>query len=237
MPYHVHVQPASLQDAEEIRDCVDKAFANSTFSKLMFPSEKAHLTPPGVFRAYMIARQRKRMDDPNAHYFKAVDPDRSNAVVGYANWYLPGHLPKKVATTSEQQPAAESMLHDVADAPPIGGANADERPACINGEAIDEFTRKMDEQREKIWSTSSNYYYLGALGVDSAYKGRGIARQLMQFGIESADKNGLPIYLEATPDGMPMYRARFGFEAVGQFEIANGQYKVVLMIRPPRAKA
>ncbi|KAK3623755.1 hypothetical protein LTR56_021408 [Elasticomyces elasticus] len=232
MPYHV--QPASLQDAEEIRDCVDKAFANSTFSKLMFPSEKAHLTPLGVFRAYMIARQRKRMDDPNAHYFKAVDPDRSNAVVGYANWYLPGNLPKKVATT-EQQPAAEPVLHNVADAPPIGGANADERPACINGEALDEFTQKMDEQREKIWSTNSSYYYLGALGVDSAYKGRGIARQLMQFGIESADKDGLPIYLEATPDGLPMYQARFGFQPVSDFEISDGQYKVVLMIRPPRA--
>ncbi|TKA83419.1 hypothetical protein B0A55_00361 [Friedmanniomyces simplex] len=234
MPYQV--QPASLQDAEAIGACVDKAFANSAFHQLMFPKEKAHLTPREHFREWKTRRQRQRMDIPNAMYFKTIEAKRPNVIVGYAGWFKPGHFSMKATTVSEeqqqQQPPADSVLHDVADAPPIGGAKADERPACLNGEALDEFSRKTGKQRDKIWSANSDFWYLEALDVDPVHQHKGIAGRLMQCGLEHADRDGLPIYLEATPDGSSMYR-RYGFEPCGEFQLANGQYSVVLMIRWP----
>lgn len=49
----------------------------------------------------------------------------------------------------------------------------------------------------------------GRLGAGSA---------LLRWGLEIADREGLPCWLEATPQGYPLYK-RFGFQAVEVLDI------------------
>jgi GNAT superfamily N-acetyltransferase len=54
---------------------------------------------------------------------------------------------------------------------------------------------------------------LDVLYVHPNYQRRGIASDLLKWGFEKSEELGLPIYLEATAEGRPVYE-RYGFETV-----------------------
>ncbi|CAG9978421.1 unnamed protein product [Clonostachys byssicola] len=60
----------------------------------------------------------------------------------------------------------------------------------------------------------SSYYGVYDIGVSPKFQRRGVARQLMNWGIAKADQEALPVYLSATPAGKPLYE-RLGFRTVG----------------------
>jgi GNAT superfamily N-acetyltransferase len=60
------------------------------------------------------------------------------------------------------------------------------------------------------------YYGVYDLGVHRDFQGRGVAKRMMELGIEKAQEESLPIYLLASPAGVPLYR-RFGFLTVGKW--------------------
>ena len=63
---------------------------------------------------------------------------------------------------------------------------------------------------------------------------------LLKWGIDIADKAGLPIYLEAAPAGVKLYGS-MGFAEVDKFDIdmatwgGEGIHRHVLMIRPAKS--
>lgn len=56
-----------------------------------------------------------------------------------------------------------------------------------------------------------------------AYQRRGIGASLIQYGLEKADKEGVPCYLTASPMGAPLYK-KVGFEEVGRVEVELEQF-------------
>lgn len=56
---------------------------------------------------------------------------------------------------------------------------------------------------------------------------------LVGMGLEWADADGVPTYLEATPEAADMY-PRFGFEKVGEYGFFDGAYICSFQIRQPR---
>ncbi|RSL61898.1 hypothetical protein CEP54_005964 [Fusarium duplospermum] len=54
-------------------------------------------------------------------------------------------------------------------------------------------------------------YGIMDIAVDPAFQGRGIARMLVEWGINKAKEEGVPIELSATPAGSGLY-AKLGFE-------------------------
>jgi len=58
---------------------------------------------------------------------------------------------------------------------------------------------------------------------------------LLQFGLDHADEDGLPIYLESSMDGQRVY-PRYGFEVVGEFEMLDGAYIEKVMTRQPKKR-
>jgi GNAT superfamily N-acetyltransferase len=71
---------------------------------------------------------------------------------------------------------------------------------------------------------------LVGLHVDPAYQRRGIASALLKWGLEESDRLGLPIYLEATEEGMPVYE-RYGFETVKAVEFDGRPYGADIVAR------
>lgn len=49
------------------------------------------------------------------------------------------------------------------------------------------------------------------LGTHPDYRRRGAASMLVAWGCEVADRDGVPAYVDASEDGLPLYQ-RFGFE-------------------------
>lgn len=64
---------------------------------------------------------------------------------------------------------------------------------------------------------------LHILVVDPAYQRRGLGSMLIRQGLEAADKAGAQTYIEATPDGLPLY-LKFGWEPVDEMVIDMGRH-------------
>lgn len=68
----------------------------------------------------------------------------------------------------------------------------------------------MEEGRKARYQ-GRPYWLLGLLFVDPAAQGSGVGKALLTWGFERADRDGLPIYLEATPE-VRLSRARLLIE-------------------------
>lgn len=83
---------------------------------------------------------------------------------------------------------------------------------------------------------------LDILHTHPSHQGRGAGAQLVKWGTDLADKEGLQCYLESSPTGYPLFK-KCDFEDVTEMEIelneykndGYGQYKYkhIVMIRPP----
>ncbi len=78
------------------------------------------------------------------------------------------------------------------------------------------------------------------LATRPSHQHRGAATMLLRWLIDLAEREGLDLYLQATPTGYPLYR-QFGFEDAAAFEVnlgdlggtvedgPEGPYRTVLM--------
>lgn len=75
-------------------------------------------------------------------------------------------------------------------------------------------TETLEERYITKRNREKGYWQLSLLGVHPAFGGRGIAKRLLQFGMDKADQQDLVCYLSASPKGLPVYK-KAGFEVVG----------------------
>jgi len=80
------------------------------------------------------------------------------------------------------------------------------------------------------------HIHLLALATHPDAAGRGLGQQLMSKVLESADKEGLPVYLEAAPTGVEgFYTGKYGFEKIGglRMDFPYGGFEMPLLLRRP----
>ena len=75
---------------------------------------------------------------------------------------------------------------------------------------------------------------LVGFAVDPAHQGKGLAKKMLQWGFDRSEEEKLPIYLEASPAGDPVY-IHYGFKPIGHFEMFDGSEIVRCMIRRPQS--
>lgn len=85
------------------------------------------------------------------------------------------------------------------------------------------------------------HWYLEILATRPEYQGRGAGGQLLRWGIGRADEEETEAYLEASPDGKPIYE-HLGFSEVdrlvvelegrGEGVLAEKEFVEVFMVRP-----
>ena len=74
-----------------------------------------------------------------------------------------------------------------------------------------------------------------AIGVEPEHQGRGHGAALMQQGMQRADLDGMPIYLEADSDNVAGFYERLGFEVIDEMMIRGIDLPFSLMLRRPGA--
>jgi GNAT superfamily N-acetyltransferase len=79
---------------------------------------------------------------------------------------------------------------------------------------------------------------LEQLGTLPEYQGKGCGSRLMKWALDQADAERAEAYLEASAEGMSLYR-KFGFrevDAVKSMVEGSGEYENLCMIREPKGK-
>lgn len=78
------------------------------------------------------------------------------------------------------------------------------------------------------------HYYLGVLGVDPEFQGRGLGTQLMRPVLDMCDRDHVPAYLESSKEkNVPLYE-RNGFKVTEVIQLPKGGPPLWLMFREPR---
>jgi GNAT superfamily N-acetyltransferase len=174
------------------------------------------------------------------YFFKCTDKDADGRIL---------------AVTSCFKPGGKQWKDDPAQDP---GTEEEALPSCIKLSMHYSAIDAMKGARERglkgnynLWCKSPLIRMcfiellidLGSLATDRDYQGKGIGRMVMQWVIKQAGKDGLLIYLEATPTGRCLYK-KLGFEIVEDLTFPRVMmherecrpYNVSIMLRKPREK-
>lgn len=191
------------------------AFTDDAVSQAIFPR-----TP--ISRQWWTAMLADELTDPTSRFVALQDAQ--GKTLAFAKWCLP--KPKSG---------------------PDGAAADDEMPAwpadsASDHELADEFFGGLVAHRGAFGASlppaeqARGFYYLELIAVDPSAQGKGLGQRLFRWGIDEADRAGLPCYLEAGPKTVTFY-AREGFEPVSRVTVqvpGVGEYFNQCMVRWPQ---
>ncbi|KAJ5281739.1 hypothetical protein N7478_007111 [Penicillium angulare] len=214
------VEYATEQDASELGIINNDSFRERALLPVIFPKS----SEPSL-RAYKAIHVPKHLADPKTHVLKVTDP-ASGTIVGYGRWYIPTELgiEPHVPELSEQ---GQVYAKD-----PVAFA-----PQPMNMRVFTAFKAMLEEGRKR--HTTERDMMLDILATLPSHQGRGVGSAILRWGCEKADALQVRIYLEATPEGYPLY-VKYGWKAVENVDFdmnelgAHGVDDFVFMIRDPK---
>lgn len=162
-------------------------------------------------------------------WMKTIDTDLPlddpmRRIAGVAHWHF---YPEE---RSDAELTAEENEEDPDKEPSPG----------MNKAFTDQFFSDIEKFRRQNMG-GKPYVLLHMLAVRPEYHRRGIGGMHLAWGNEQADKLGLPLYLESSPIGRPLYE-RYGYEAVASLPCdakAHGHPKDLphtCMLRPAKGR-
>lgn len=77
------------------------------------------------------------------------------------------------------------------------------------------------------------HWYLWGIAVDPDYRGRGVGRALLQPGLDKADLDQVPCYLETHDEGNIAYYEKYGFELVRTEDVPDSDLRFWCFVREP----
>lgn len=80
------------------------------------------------------------------------------------------------------------------------------------------------------------HYYLWGLAVDPKRSRQGIGKDMMQYLLEKADKQDMPIYLETHAENNVAYYQRYGFSLLKQAQVPRCDLPFWCMKREPHSE-
>jgi GNAT superfamily N-acetyltransferase len=181
--YGIQVRRVETSDGRAARASVARAFTIDPIFGYFLPDRlRAHRVLPGL-----IAGSMNDLITAGCCWVADVDTQRS---VGFAGWLPPEALPRYLRRNLTL--AARSLGPALRVVHPIGGVRL-----------LAEMERR--HPHEPNW-------YLGLLAVDPDSQGRGVGSRLIRPGLDRADADGLPCYLETQKHENVSWYARFGVE-------------------------
>ncbi|KAH8651298.1 acyl-CoA N-acyltransferase [Xylariales sp. PMI_506] len=247
----ITIVPVGPQDVSGVVDIHVEAFRSDQFSNLMLLGR-----PADAYRGLMIKSIDHWLTDPATQLVRAVDAD--GETLGWTCWVVKsrtaGSDAKSTTNPGAENPKAEAQSQGNQEISAPGNSKKQEQQGQIDrttdpAKVLSGLMRSDLERWETQQMGTGKYMVLQALATSPRCQGRGIGAQLVQWGIDKADADGLPCWAHASPPGYGLYR-RAGFEEVGRsdYDLATwapggkggnrgwGTYTFRYMVRPAREK-
>ncbi|KAJ5561976.1 hypothetical protein N7535_003561 [Penicillium sp. DV-2018c] len=209
------VVPATLPQIRDIYDVWFAAFKGQLILDLIYPG--TDLNDEAFRKVHAEGTLEYWKGLSMEHTFQCIDAI-TGKIAGMATWqvYWRGR------TDEERQK------------PWIGWLQGDQR------ERAEGFLEQLWEKREK-WIGSNPHVYCHTVAVHPDYQGKGVGARLMQWGVDVAEQLSLPIYLESTVEGVPLYR-KLGFQTLSEGIVfkpeitrIDKEVRAPLMVKMPTA--
>lgn len=157
----------------------------------------------------------EELADPNAHFICIYDSDSTDQkVIAYGKW----NSPEAVIDT-----------------------NLPTWPEGADLEVAEIFFGGLVRTHEKLMR-GRKHWYLEFVATLPEYQGKGAAGKILRWGIAKADDEGTEAYLEASPDGKPIYE-HLGFKEVDRLVVElegkgleETEFVECFMVRSPVSK-
>ncbi|KAH7312164.1 putative GNAT family acetyltransferase [Stachybotrys elegans] len=214
----LQVRPADARDAQRAAAIESAAYGPSPISHVLFPgsqtSDEADADAAPSDRPSQLVHDLAQ--DSTCRWVKVVDTDLEaqghDGMVAFSMWYV------------YESPRAE------------GFKLSSKRGPGSNEEACELFFGAMVRRKHERLG-SQPHAYLKLLHTDPAHQRRGAGSMLLRWGAGEADRLGIPSYLEASPEGRPLYQ-KHGFVEVDMLDVdfsrwgGPASFKAALMLRP-----
>ncbi|KAF6225891.1 hypothetical protein HO133_009893 [Letharia lupina] len=199
------LQPVGPADVSDITRIFQSAFANDHIMSHFHPRTPDRLKWDQDFQFF--STQIAESAAYGGRLTKVVE-ESSGKTVAFSKWDYP-HALTAEQRAEKKRKAMEDRLKKV-----VEGSN--------EGLMKDFFTQLI-AGRER-WLVPEKTFFLHILAVDPAYQRRGLGSMLIRPGLEDADKAGAQTYIEASPDGLPLY-LKHGWEPVDKMVIDMGTHE------------
>ncbi|KAJ3958566.1 hypothetical protein N0V92_004839 [Colletotrichum tropicale] len=180
------VLPALIPDLPKVYDAYFAAFKGDAILSLLFPGG----TEGEDFRA---EHTKNTVDywhkSPTQYTLKCVDSD-TGEIVGMALWDV----------------FLKERTYDEYKFPGITWLKGEERARA------EELITPICDVKAKLWG-GRPHVYCHVIAVRPEHQRRGVGALLTKWGLDMAELAGLPVYLESSPVGYPLYQ-RLGFETL-----------------------
>ncbi|KAK0913308.1 hypothetical protein LTR02_002353 [Friedmanniomyces endolithicus] len=170
-----------------------------------------------------LAQGSREIPKEQGHRTDLPDDDPFNKIFGVADWEF---YPKYRSKEEREKSNAES--------------EKDGLPPKINETMMKDFIGQLGEAKEEQLG-GQPFVYLHILATHPKHHRRGVGAMHLRWGFEQAETLGLPVYLESSPMGRPLY-ARNGFETKGWLPFDARKYGSekelphALMLRPAKGE-
>lgn len=216
----LELRPLEVSDLEAYDECMKQAFSGEIFS-LLYPNgytdaDRAHYIQGALKKWQKHPDKIKKMKVIDT---ELPEDDPLGKIIGVSDWNF---YPRE---RTEQEIEEENEE-----------GSEDGFPPSQNVEFSQHFFGKLSDSKKKVLGVTP-YVYLHILVTLPNHHRRGVGKMHLDWGIEEAGKLGLPVYLESSPMGRPLYE-RVGFETVGWLDFDAKQWGLdhdlphALMLRP-----
>ncbi|GAB1314620.1 hypothetical protein MFIFM68171_04830 [Madurella fahalii] len=236
----ITLRPATARDTWACASTAAAAFANSALIRRVSPNAQ------DVARAFWSAVVASGIEDPDTEMVVAEDASATPpAFLGFAKWVhvragapAPGIL--RAGANLRARDVAGRQEPRAADGEGVnggvnGGEHADADPdvdlwsMTAEPELARRFFTEQNERHEKYMGRRE-HWYLELICAKPGEMGKGVGKRLLQWGLEKVDADGCEAYLEASPDGRPLFE-KFGWKVVERLEYLDGEYVECSMVR------
>lgn len=197
---HLKLRQGLPEDVQNMCETFLDAFSGNTVGQTFFPRNSPHA------RQFWLDALNDEIRDHNAHFLVVTDTSTSpETFIAFAKWNAP------VPATTPPPPLPDNWPEDG-------------DPVLANV-----FFKKLADMHEEIMGDRP-HWYLEIIVTKGQYQGKGAGGMMMKWGVEKAHEDSVECYLDATPEGQPMYE-KFGFRNVKTFSFFNNIYRHSLMVR------
>jgi ribosomal protein S18 acetylase RimI-like enzyme len=193
---------------------------------------QVHLVRPADVPAAAASLVRAFHDDPMLTYMFPDPRTRQRALLRFFKLQLrQTYMRTGLAYTTEECRSTALWIPPRAGPPQMRDAIAQLPMLLILGRRAGAALRLVQLVESRHPKTP--HYYLGGLGTDPQWQGRGLGSAVMAPVLDICDREGLAAYLESSKESNVAFYRHRGFEVTGEVSVPDSSVRLWLMWREP----